>query len=110
MMGKVPAERRTKIINYLNEAGCKPTLKGYNLFISLISLSADEPDLGCYELFDAYAFDLYGERLGSGGSKKARKVWWSLYRDCQYALKASLSTKTVYDFIRSCAINLEETV
>ena len=109
-MEKVSGERRAKIIKYLNDAGCKPTLKGYNLFISLISLSADEPELGCYELFDAYAIELYGEKMDcKGKSSKSKKVWWSLYRDCQYTLKASHATMTVYEFIRSCAVNLEET-
>lgn len=109
-MNNLTGERKSRIIKYLNDAGCKPTLKGYNLFIYLISLSADEPELGCYELFDAYAVELYGDKMecrGTGGNKN--KVWWSLYRDCQYTLKASHANMTVYEFIRSGAIKLEET-
>ena len=101
---EVTEDRKAKIIRYLDESGMKPRLKGYGLFITLISLSADDPDLSCYELFEVYAEKEFGVVINPKGNKK---IWWSLYRDCQYALGTSLSDKPVYDFIRSCAVHLE---
>jgi hypothetical protein len=99
--------KKAMVVDYLNESGIKPTLKGYRIFMDIIPLSAEEPELTCYELFDKYNCILYGNET----SMRVKKASWNtLYRDCKYALSNSKSdTAAVFDFIRSCAIKLEVT-
>lgn len=104
--------RRAKVVAFLNESGIKPTLKGYRIFMDIIPLSADEPELGCFELFDKYFIILNeiddSEDVSMSMLNMRKRSWKTLYRDCKYALDNSKSGKAaVYDFIRSCAIRLE---
>ena len=97
-------DRKRQIMDYLNKAGVRPSLGGYGMFINIISISIEEPELSCYELFDKFACDKEGRRLTC---EESQKMWDRNYKCCRYALKASKSLETsVYGFIRACAVEL----
>lgn len=101
-------DRQMRIIEYMNEQGFKPSLDGFSMLVSIVSLSMDEPELSCYELFDKYACEKNG---GTLSVEESEKLWDRNYKCCRYALKASRSKETsVFKFVRTCAVTLGGTL
>ena len=97
---EMPRTRQNLIKEYLNKNNCSPSVSGYNVLLSVISLALDNPDDNCEELFEKYISLVY--------EKPSVKANRCAYRAATYCVHNSYSSAPgVYNFIRSCCNEIE---
>lgn len=96
----VPQERKEQIMAYLDTYGCQPSQRGYQYFVGLISLYADNTDWNCDTLLSEYSEIV----LGCGDKYNKQKI----YRACRYTLLTSKGggNYTPYGFIKTGVMSL----
>lgn len=102
----VSPKRRAQIIKYLTEKGCSPSLSGFNVLLDVISLSCDNNELGCQELFNEYSrLILETSEADSSMKQVERNHSASAYKAAHYCItKSDSKTKKVYNFIKTGAL------